>query len=361
MDIPYDRPFGGYGVGVEAPPASPGSYADEVRARIKQIHAPGATGAPTPPPLAAGTANAGAFYNRPIPVPSWLKTAGGFGAKVLRAGGVVGGIAAASEYGGRALEFGANAAANAYAAGGSDMRPNPAVQAAQPAAPLPAPAAEPLPTGPDQVSMGAANLRTAMSPAFANPATPENTAVPARGTGFIQNNQTGATTYIDSRRAAAPASVDYTGGNPAAAFFQAGARIKQISGDNAQNLAGAKLMLDTAVKGAEAGKHTAEARNLGIRGVLAERLAEQGDFAGAAAASGGRAAPARSVLEPSMNPDPASPRIVMDARTGKIQQKIAPPANIEEHIKADMAAKKLTRAQALQAYKDKGYDVSGMK
>lgn len=365
--IPFDAPFGGYGVGpapTGAATANPASYADEVRARVAQLHAPAAGGAPAPTPAAAVTgAQPAPFYQRPVNVPSWLKTAGGFGMRVLRGAGVVGGVATAAEYGGPLLEFGAKAAANAYVGAGSNMNPNPAVQAAQPPA-TPAPAAEPALVGADQATMGANNLRVASQPGFGVAAAPSNTAVPPRGTGFITNEQTGVTTNIDAR-GAAPAAADYTPRSAAGRFFQAGAKIKQISGDNAQNLAGARLLLDSITKGAEANKNNAQAGNFGVRTQAAvEHLkTNPGDFAGAGAIASGRSAGAGNFVESTTTLPGKNGEISLIDKRGGTVTKVLPSqrvttANIDAYLRDNPTA---TRAAAIAAHKARGMDVAGLK
>lgn len=334
MDIPFEGQFNGYGVNPGAQAAAPAVDATAAANRAARVgkfgaatvdameaagRAPANMAAPNlvTPPTATGVSAAPRFA-----VPSWLKTAGGFGAKLMRGFGVAGGLSAAAEYGGPLLEsafkFGADKIAGAT---GSNMSPNPAVQAAQPA-PVAAPVAEIAPVGDDQVAMGQKNLATAMQPGFGGTATPDNTAVPALGTGFIKNNQTGAVTQIDSRGkgyGAAPVR-DYTGGSPAASFFQASAFLKNNADNNALAIAQAKAGSDAVAKGAEAASHIATAENLRARNAVGAKMLASGDLAGAAGAFGGRGVGSGNVFHESTTSLPGKNGEIttVNARTNEV-------------------------------------------
>lgn len=341
MDIPFEGQFNGYGVGGAQPATAPAAsgFDAEVSARAAQLRTPASA------PVAPSAPVTGAPSR--FPVPAWLKTAGGFGVRALgpiAAGAALGPVVQA------AFEGGANLLANK----GSDMSPNPArLNAAAPVAAA-APAVESMPLGDDQVTMGQKNLATAMSPAFAQPATPKNAAVPAVGTGFITNNQTGATTNIDSRGTgfgAAPR--DYTGGNAAASFFQAGAHIRNIANNNAQEIARGNLGLKTLTGIAEAQKNTAQAGNFGVRTLAAQEhlKANPGDYAGAGAVAAGRAVPGKNVFMPTMSADKVD---VGDTRTGGIHRVTVPAQINETDIQSTMKSRGMTREQVIKRLKDEG-------
>lgn len=385
MDIPFEGQFNGYGVNPGAQAAAPAVDASAAANRAARVgkfgaatvdameaagRAPANMSAPNlvTPPTATGVSAAPRFA-----VPSWLKTAGGFGAKLMRGFGVAGGLSAAAEYGGPLLEsafkFGADKIAGAT---GSNMSPNPAVQAAQPAvapvAAAPAPHVSQWDENMGEVDVGQKNLVTAMAPGFGAPTIAANalsTGVTPPGTGGVRNNQTGQVTGIaPSGYGAAPAR-DYTGGNAAASFFQAGAFLKNTADDNALAIARAKANSDAQAKGAEAGKHIAETRNLGIRSLAGVELAKTGDYGAAAAAAGGRSAGTGNVFHEMATAPPdvrTGALSILNGRTGAIT-KTVPTQKVSA---ADFeAAKKQhpskTAAEIITGFRNQGHDVSGLK
>lgn len=124
-------------------------------------------------------------------------------------------------------------------------------------------------------------------------AEPGNLVVPRRGTGFIRNNQTGATQFIDaSAQVNAPVeSPGYTPRTAAGNFVGAILGLKQIAGDNARRAATRKLALEARTQGATAARATAAGRLDAAKLELAERvLARGGSPEEAAAAISGRSA-----------------------------------------------------------------------
>lgn len=353
MDIPYDKPATPYGVG-GAQAAVPGASAAEVTATAQRA-AGTMGGAPAAP--AAGNVP---FYNRPIAVPSWLKTAGGFGVRVM---GPLGAAAGLTPIVKSAFEN----YAKAWTGGeGSSMAPDPAKPAATATAPAAAaPVADPALVGPDQETTGAANLRTANAAGFGAQSVGETalaTGLTPRGTGGVRNEKTGRVTGITpagfGARAADPnASVGpgavYDNASAAGVMVGGGMRLKQIAGDNALHMAGAKLMLDQVVKGAEAQKNQAQAGNFGMRTTAAiEHLrANPGDYAAAGAIAAGRQPAAKNVFLPTMSADKVD---VGNTGTGKINRVTVPAQVTESDIQKTMASNKLTREQVMKRLRDEG-------
>ena len=272
------------------------------------------------------------FYNRPITVPEGVKAVGrralGLGTRFLGPLGIAAGVVPAAE----ALKTGAEAAANAYA-GAPGVQATVARGAAGFGAVTPAPAVVTAPT-------------TVTAPAFVGPeplASPGNMIVPPRGTGFIRNNVTGATTFLDARGQpveAAPAAPANTG-NFAGDFTGALLRLKQISGDRALKLAQEKAAFaglaarGTAARGAAA----LQTSELSAR-LAAEHLrANPGDIAGAAAVLHGRSQGAGdNVFFPGIGPK--DPTIVGSRRTGAVR-KVVPTEPVQD----------ITLAQAIASAK----------
>ena len=279
------------------------------------------------------------FYNRPITVPAGIKAAGrralGLGARFLGPVGVAAGILPAAE----ALKAGAEAAANAYvgppgvygtvargAGGFGAVTPTMSSVPGTVATPSEAPVVLPEPL-----------------------AGPENMIVPPRGTGFIRNNTTGRTTFLDSRGqtpeiAAAPVS----SGNFAGDFTGALLGLKQVSGDNARKAAQAKAEAaalaarGTAARGAAA----LATSDLSAR-LAAEYLkANPGDIAGAASVLHGRSQGGGAPFRESTTsfPDPKTGAVtVLDARTGTAK-KVIPQVPVQN----------ITLAQAIVSAKKNG-------
>ncbi|MDZ4221828.1 MAG: hypothetical protein U1C18_03040, partial [Patescibacteria group bacterium] len=294
LPVDFDL-LGSGGTGAAPTAASPEALAAANRARrVAQFGEAAVTKMES-----AGARTAGYFRGSAAPVataaksivPSWLKTAGGFGMKALRAGGVLGAAAATVPYAAEGLKSLSEWAAGKWTQGeGSDMS-RPAGFGAAPA-PTAASAAPPVvgaPAETDQAAMGQANLRAAVSPQFAQPATPESTAVPPPGTGFIRNNETGAVTYLDAR-GAAPAPQRYVPRTAAGLFMQASDTLRQKTGQSLQQNAVNKWMLTAATQGAAADKNLAEAGIAQGKIDLARAYlkANPNDFPGAAAVLAGR-------------------------------------------------------------------------
>ncbi len=193
-------------------------------------------------------------------------------------------------------------------------------------------------------------------------ASPYNSVIPPRGTGFIRNNTTGAVTNIDSRGGPGYGAVAPT---QAPGFTGALLRLKQVSGDNAlataRSTAAAHALSaqGTYMRGAAAQGTLASSA-----GLAAEHLKQNpGDYAGAAAIIHGRAAPGGNFKEVvGALPDKNGAVTVLEGRTGAVK-KVTPqsPPISEENISASMRARGMTREQAIAAYKAAGHDVSRLK
>lgn len=128
----------------------------------------------------------------------------------------------------------------------------------------------------------------AIDPALATPrAEPGNLVVPRRGTGFIRNNQTGATQFIDaSAEVNAPVSAPrYVPRTAAGQFIGSIIGLKNIAGNNAQRLARDKFALEKTTQGATAARARAAGRLDAAKLELAQRVIDRGGSPEEAAAA----------------------------------------------------------------------------
>lgn len=137
--------------------------------------------------------------------------------------------------------------------------------------------------------------------------------------------------------------------------------IKRIAGDNTLKSTQSKLLIDAITKGATMRKDASAAdltdlRMSSIQKAIAAGMSPQD----AATLAAGRApATDKFVFQPG---DLTGKTVnVGNSRTGSIVQKAALPPVTEDNIKASMTGQKLTREQAIAAYKSRGYDTSGLK
>ncbi len=186
------------------------------------------------------------------------------------------------------------------------------------------------------------------------------TAIPPRGTGAILNESTGKVTNIGSRTpdgpGAAPQGFQAAPGS-LASFFGGAMRQKQAGAQD-------KAAQAAALKLPESLKSMTEASILSERMKLA---AAETDPAKKAAILAGHVMPDPKLqAPPNMQPLPGDKDqsgVVFDPAKGAFRKvpitQAATTANIDAALAGSMKGK--TRAQVIQAYKDKGYDVSGIK
>lgn len=212
----------------------------------------------------------------------------------------------------------------------------PVVPTAATPAPVAAPTMEPAYTG-----MTAADIH--------------GTTIPPRGTGAIVNESTGKVTNIGSPTPAGPGAAPQgyrAAPGSLASFYGAGMRMKQAAATDAAARA-------TALKLPEFAKTGAEATILSERMKLA---AAETDPAKKAAILSGTSFPKDEMTFPT-GLQPLEGGFGVGAKGGKLTRvPITQPvtsANIDAALAGSMKGK--TRAQVIQAYKDKGYDVSGVK
>ena len=153
----------------------------------------------------------------------------------------------------------------------------------------------------------------------------------------------------------------------AGGFMQAALGMKDISGTNAARVAAAKAASDAALKAAQAGEAGAKTSEIGARmGLGAQAKARGASEAEVAGIVSGR--PVSDIYKESVTSMPGKQGEVtlISGRTGAVQ-KVIPTAPVQKitgaHVDAALGGsmKGKTRAQVIQAYKDKGYDVSGIK
>jgi len=291
-------------------------------------------------PAAPASAGTLPWYNRPLPVPPWLSKLGR-GARVLgRAAGPVGAGLLLGEGYLRGIDIAANMIAGGPTVQGTVEQGRagfgampvtaPTMLAAAPApvaAPAAAPSAEPV--VPEVL------------------ATPENLAVPPRGTGFFRNNMTGRVMNFDVRGQPVPAAPRPTG-NFAGDFTGALLRLRQVSGDNALKAAQAKA---AAANLAARGTAARGAAALGITQAslaLAEEARAQGATPAELSAilhgssQGGGGVPFREST--TTLPDVKTGAVtVIDARTGKARRVIPTPPVQDITLAEAVASAKLNK------------------
>lgn len=127
-------------------------------------------------------------------------------------------------------------------------------------------------------------------------------------------------------------------------------------------IAADKIMMS--LYGPEAMKQMSDAQIQQIRAAIATQFLTKGDLAGAGAATGGRAvAPDRwGIPQNYMGDIKPGGAVPMQNTRGAVEMRTVKPAPVtEDNIKASMVGQKMTRAQAIEAYRSKGFDVSGLK
>ena len=181
------------------------------------------------------------------------------------------------------------------------------------------------------------------------------TTIPPRGTGAILNESTGKITNIGSPTPAGPGAVPpefKAAPGSLASFYGAGMRMKQAAATDAAARA-------TALKLPEFAKTGAEATLLSER----VKLANATDDPKVKAAILGGYSPTKDDMTFPTGLQPLEGGYGVGAKGGKLTRvpitQAATTANIDAALAGSMKGK--TRAQVIQAYKDKGYDVSGVK
>lgn len=239
----------------------------------------------------------------------------------------------------------------------SDMAmagPGAVVPPVVPTAATPAPVAAPAPAF--------ASAAPAMEPAYTGMTAADihGTTIPPRGTGAILNESTGKVTNIGSPTPAGPGAVPqgYQAAPGSLASFFGGA-VRQRSA-----AAGERAAQAAALKLPETMKSAAEATILSERMKLA--AAEPDPARKAAILAGHVMSEPKLQAPPNMQPMPGDKDqsgVVFDPAKGAFRKvpitQAATTANIDAALAGSMKGK--TRAQVIQAYKDKGYDVSGVK
>jgi hypothetical protein len=243
------------------------------------------------------------------------------------------------------------------------------------AAPAPVPPAAVLPAP----NTGAALIRGVendMSGAGTTPANAPVTAMTAAdvrgssilvsGTGAIMNSRTGVVTDLDSRGepgfgavAEAPRYAPGTVGAYAGALMNQ----RQAAQTEARKLAAAKIYVEALGKGATAAHATAQANQIGLQTVAAQEYlrTHPGDYAGAATVAAGRPLPSDKFSVPIQPMGPNEPVTRLNQHTGELESVSPIRYATEANITASMAARKLTRAQVIEAYRKQGLDVSRIK
>ena len=230
-----------------------------------------------------------------------------------------------------------------------------------------------VPLAPGDTGMsGGGPVMTAGGPSFDMPGFDQSTITSRQlpdGTGIIGNLATGKTMGImpspGGFGAVAPAR--YQPRTAAGGFMQAQLGLKEISGTNAAKVAAAKAASDAALKAAQGGEAAAKTSEIGVRmGLGAQAKARGASEAEVAGIVSGR--PVSDIYKESVTSMPGKQGEVtlISGRTGAVQ-KVIPTAPVQKitgaHVDAALGGsmKGKTRAQVIQAYKDKGYDVSGIK
>ena len=193
-------------------------------------------------------------------------------------------------------------------------------------------------------------------------------AVPISGTGAIRNNRTGVVTTIDSRDTGGSGTViDNATGAVSRADGSVGSYLgavmnqRRAAQTRAERLATEKLRVEGLGKGATAAHSVAQANREALQTAAARAHLEQnpGDFAGAAAVAAGRVLP-RDVY--TTLPSTTGNDVITTNRASGAVEIVTPKRYVsEDNITASMTARKLTRAQAIAAYKAQGMDVSRIK
>lgn len=347
--------------------------------------APAAAAGPGAAPAAGSTP----FYNRPIAVPSWLKSAGRFVGKA----GALGAIAQAGYTGGTMLKNFFEPQANPNA-----PNPNlgPAIQGDVAAAGgtknyITRLGAKPENQGPNGMldpvagrfpnawdeGKGGLNIEAGMGPigfgaapkapdwqAAPLPAANTYREIPGNGPNSVKPG-IGGVRGVGNTEVVGTPDVNNVG-NIAGNWVGSMIGLKQIAGDNANKLAAAKLGNESNLKSAQANEANAKAGHASISSVLAAAhlKANPNDLAGAAAILSGRS---QGVGHPTipmggvgMNPL-KDPSLVFDPKT-QTTKLVYPTQKISDaNIKASMAERGMTREQAIAAYKAAGHDVSTLK
>jgi hypothetical protein len=195
--------------------------------------------------------------------------------------------------------------------------------------------------------------------------------VPVSGTGAALNTRTGAVMNFDTRvpgagavSTTAPVMPMGAGGRrlpDIGGFYAGAAHLRNIAQDNANRLAAEKIRLEFGGKAATAAKDYATAGNETVRTQAAiQHLADNpGDYAGAAAIASGRSQGMGAfTFMPSMTGNDV---ISGNRRTGAATIQTPSRYATEQHVSADMANRKMTRAQVISAYEKQGIDTSRLK
>ena len=314
----------GYGA-APAAEAAPSSFADEVRARAAKIQYTG-RGAATATPAAAETLTASRFA-----APAWLKTAGGFGAKLAK--GPVGlAVTGASILGpmiepafeklGDMNQAGPGAAAVADSPGGLPIT-----------APAPAPSFGAMPDGVDQATMGQNNLRAVGVQSVANRAQPDNLTAPAPGTGFIRNDQTGRTTYLNNQTGgfganAQSATNDYANRGLIGGLITSQGAISQANTERRQANENTKLAIAGATAGAAGSEHMANAQKQQLINAMTLKLLDPNvsdtakeQIRSSLVSMHGRAAAGQYTVPMNAMPTAAGAMPVLNRGTGEMEMK----------------------------------------
>jgi hypothetical protein len=188
-------------------------------------------------------------------------------------------------------------------------------------------------------------------------ALPTNTVVPARGTGFIRNNTTGDTTYLNSSTTPPAVAQPYQARSGIAGFIGNMLGLKKIVGDNKQATERSKLLIDSLKANASIRKDTAEAANAEQRQTEAARARAAGASpAEVSAILAGRSSGDRF----SFIPDITGNNVIVGNRgTGAVTARKPRSEVTEAHIQADMKNMKLTREQVLAEYRRRGLIADG--
>lgn len=191
---------------------------------------------------------------------------------------------------------------------------------------------------------------------------PNDVLVPAPGNGAFKRTtpgNVGAAQAIYAPGEAGPGAVSVSApgrrGLPdVGAFFGATAHLRNIAQDNALKAAAAKVQLEYGPKAA-----TAENERLRTQLAIQHLLENPGDTAGAAAVAAGRSqgVGAYSTI-PSITGNDV---ITTNRRTGEANIQTPKRFATEQHVSADMANRKMTRAQVISAYEKQGIDTSRLK
>lgn len=217
----------------------------------------------------------------------------------------------------------------------------------------------PVFTGPGGAVLPTINEGGAFRRAPAEPAAPAVVPGNTRGTGVI-TREDGTTIQVGQGAVpAAPRGADGSVGSYVGALMNQ----RQRGLTEERNLAKRKLEVDAIGKGATAAAAAAKAQQDAFTTQAAQEHLRRnpGDYAGAAAVAAGRVLPRDTFSVPFPPLSETGPVTVLNKGTGALEKRQPAQYVTEANINASMAARRMTRAQAIEAYRAQGMDVSRIK